>query len=100
MAARFRIGFLALLTALLAGGAGAHAQNATAAAGSTSGLDVVYVRYWRNPATTLVEGLIRVDFKVLGTSQAPARVDFVVKDDAARTLHSESWDLAVDAGLV
>src|SRR5512141_3062262 len=99
MMLRTRIGSVATLSALLcAGGVPARAQNATPTA--PSGISVDYVRYWRGPTTTLVEGLIRVDFKALSGTQAPARVDFAVKDDAARTLHSESFDLAVDAGVV
>lgn len=97
MTHRLRIA-LALVPALVAGTLPAYAQQA---AGKSAALSVSYVRYWRAPATTLVEGLVQVDFAALAgaTAEQPPRVDFEVRDDAGRTLHSETWNVNVDPAL-
>ncbi len=96
---RFRIALAALVPALVAG---TPAQGqASGARAPAAGLSVSYVRYWRAPASTLVEGLVRVDFSALHSAggQAP-QVEFAVRDEAGRTLHSESWNVGVDQALL
>ena len=94
MICRYRFGAVALLmpVALAAAAASARAQGAPV----SRALSVDYTRYWRTPSNTLLEGLVHVDFAALGgTGAAPASVDFAVRDDQGRTLHSESWEVAV-----
>ena len=93
MTRRIRFGAVALLPFLVAGAASAApGQRAT---GPGRALSVDCTRYWRAPGNTLLEGLVHVDFAALGGTSTPAQVDFAVLDDAARTLHSESWDVAL-----
>src|SRR5512140_3612947 len=92
MVCRYRFGAVALLLSV----ASVAAPKAVRAQGAPASrtLAVDYTRYWRAPGNTLLEGLIHVDFSALAAAAAPARVDFAVRDDQARTLHSESWDVA------
>jgi GWxTD domain-containing protein len=95
-----RIAAAATLFALVLAGSASARGQARARPEARPPVAVDYVRYWRGPTTTLVEGLVRVSFRALAGGQGSAAVDFAVKDEAGRTLHSESWNVGVGADVI